>query len=187
MARKKPFHTLTPEQRAHLDLTFQRMRDEAITFNMELWINQSEYQMEKELEENNNRLPQYCGTTACLAGHLVLAAGASPKKGNWASFGPKDRSYPRHLKERNIYGTIEEVANQLLGLPADFDEDGAEHPLFYVCNWPTFFKNRYEKIEGELEGLRWRKIEDRPQIKKLRTEMVELAIKRVEKWLATGE
>lgn len=61
---------LTPRGRRILQKALKVMVAHADTFNMRTW-----YYHDKDVEPTKGRPEPYCGTEACLAGHIVLAAG----------------------------------------------------------------------------------------------------------------
>lgn len=120
------------------------------TFDMDDWMYHNESVRGKE---------PYCGTTACLAGHVVLAAGlkATIMGGyQWPDIPARLR---KRLPEHFVY-SIKTLAEELLGI----DDSGR---LFYVGDWPEQFAGPYREA-----GLRKR---------------ASILARRVEHYLKTGE
>ena len=82
----------------------------------------------------------YCGTTACLAGHLGLALGLPPV----AHVSRQDFNSAPLIKKLGIVVTNRHVSNiaaALLKLNEEQDR------LFNIYSWPTRFEIRYRKAK----------------------------------------
>lgn len=104
----------------------------------------------------------YCGTVACLAGHIVLAARFPPQFSVTREDAP---SRYKHLFDSVDDGrrSMPDLAIALLNLsPTD------EQVLFYVADWPAKYRDAYDEAS-------------RPRA------AAAIAIRRVQHWLKTGK
>lgn len=111
---------LTPEGRRLLKLAVKRILAMPSTFNMAKW-----YGHDSLVPRRKGLLPGYCGTVACLAGHIVLAA-----------------------KDREPGSNTPTKARQLLFGAARY-ADGhhlATNDLFFANQWPAKFAARFERL-----------------------------------------
>lgn len=91
------------------------------SLDMQDWITHS--------VRKGRRPEPYCGTTACLAGHVALAAGWKPSEAT-------------ARMENKKWGQIdwaEDVATRLLGL-----ESHLATRLFYLYMWPDEYRDAYD-------------------------------------------
>ena len=106
--------TLSPSGRKVLAKALAVMRRYPETVEMDWFMGHAPHR------GPHKRPKPYCNTTACLAGHIVLAA-----------YGVQGR---RHA------GIADLVALRLLGIP---DDDDVRRRLFYDYNWPEPFRGEY--------------------------------------------
>ena len=150
---------LTKEARALLAKTFVAMRKHAETFDMNIWMAHE--------DGGEKKAPRpYCGTTACLAGHIVLAAGVKPEMVDTMGDVPKchlSRRLRRIAAGRLEYSWIgvSDLAEVLLGV-------GDLHGVFHLSEWPGPYQEAYHAATT-------------PKAK------VNIAIARVRHWMKTGE
>lgn len=142
--------------------TLDRIERFPESFHMGTWMSH-----DAEVRRRRGVPEGYCGTAACFAGHVTLAAGAPPQ---WL-YQARDRKLPDWLRKmaREQHGENIEtslVAIKLLGLT------GAQADrLFYTNRWPTALRLRYERAEA--------KDDHRVMARALRA--------RVKHWLRTGQ
>ena len=161
MSATKP--KLTPAQRALLTKTFAAMRRHAETFDMRVWMAHE--------DGGHTASRPYCGTTACLAGHVVLAAGVKPEQVDAEGQIPI-KDLPKRLRplaESRWPEDVDEVsvadlAAELIGLGSDWE---AQDRLFLDGHWPETFSLAYRRATT-------------PKAK------VAAAIARVRHWQTTG-
>jgi hypothetical protein len=156
-----PAPKLTKSARVLLEKTFKRMRQMPDTFDMDEWMIH-----DSKVEPSGKRLEPYCGTVACFAGHVALAAtGCLPEEEG--SFYQVDR-LPKRIREKSGGESIVSTANLALAYLGIRDMMGNYRPLFLVVDWPEPFKHQYEITTTEREKVR-------------------VTIKRVRHWLRTGK
>lgn len=133
------------------------------TLNMHTWIRH------EKGPRGGKKLPRpFCGTTACLAGHVVLAAGVIPEKAVDVRLyrDPEVDSYEfRHLPlavqravtrdwghkpERDSEISVPNIATALLGRTVRRGhEPGWDNTLFLVDHWPSKFREAYHAAEAD--------------------------------------
>ena|SRR5204862_687380 len=155
-----PAPKLTKAARTLLEKTFKRMRQMPDTFNMDEWI-----QHALDVEPSSTRPTPYCGTVACLAGHIALAAtGRLPEQPPFYVVSRLSKKIQARLGPQvGIIASTAEVTFAALGL-----QEEIPYLLFYTSDWPNQFKIAYDIATTEPERVR-------------------VAIKRVRHWLRTGE
>ena len=104
------------------------------TFDMGHWLRHEPY-----TTPTKKTPTPYCGTTACLAGHVVLLLGVSP------TVTPsyiQSHTLPEKLQRRghHVY-TLEDIARDALGLTGQ-----QARGLFYHTHWPTKFRTAFEQM-----------------------------------------
>ena len=165
MSATKP--KLTPAQRALLTKTFAAMRRHAETFDMRVWMAH---------EDGGHKASRpYCGTTACLAGHVVLAAGVKPEQVDGQGDIPVEglpkrlrslaKSRPWFIDGIEVdYVSVADLAAELIGLGGGWE---GQDRLFLDGHWPETFSLAYRRATT-------------PKAK------VAAAIARVRHWQTTG-
>jgi hypothetical protein len=79
----------------------------------------------------------YCGTTACIAGHVVLQAGIPMRAIDLGTAAIDEERVPARLRKL-VDGYIDLTASQILGL-----RDDQAQALFYDTAWPSPFSHQY--------------------------------------------
>lgn len=138
MTTTKP--KLTTRGRAVLVKAFAAMRKWPDSVNMGDRICHDE-----NIKSSPRRPAPYCGTVACFAGHVALAA-TRRRPDVWGdsyslAFLPK---YIRaRMNQERDSATCSDVALAALDVPKD-EWDDAHECLFATCGWPLEFKRRYK-------------------------------------------
>ena len=151
---------LTTRGRAVLTKAFAAMRRWPDSVDMFDW-----YGHDPKVRSGLRRPAPYCGTTACVAGHIALAAtGQQPDR-----FG--DYQFSRLPKYLRVVAhedfSSENVALAALGVPED-ERPAVSDRLFFTSGWPRELSRRYYAAT-------------RPQAR------AEATIARVRHWLKTGK
>lgn len=93
-------------------------------------------------ESVKGRAP-YCGTVACLAGHIVLAAGVKPQDDDFYFVSDLPAKVRKIAERAEVYDGrvgVEGLASAALGLTTD-----EAKALFYTGRWPASHEQRYLK------------------------------------------
>lgn len=151
---------LTTRGRAVLTKALAAMRRWPDSVDMSDW-----YDHNPKVQSTLRRPTPYCGTTACLAGHIALAATRQQPD----RFGDYQFSrLPKYLRvAAHEDFCSENVALAALGVPED-ERAAVSNRLFFTSGWPRELSNRY-----------W--AATRPQAR------AEVTIARVRHWLKTGK
>lgn len=92
---------------------------------------------DRSVPPNPDGIENYCGTTACLAGHIGLALGLPPKK----HIRKVDiDNAPRAKRLRLSSGHVSDIAAKVLHLSSN-----EQDRLFIVDDWPYRFKRNYNR------------------------------------------
>jgi hypothetical protein len=122
------------------------------TLNMALWMTH-----DSSVEGDE----PYCGTVACLAGHIVLVSGLKPARGGEDHY-EIDEIPSRLYRPGDQRVAVRSLALRLLG------DDVDPSPLFATDDWPIRFERNYKRFKTA-----------RARARVLRD--------RVKHWLETGE
>ena len=129
--------TLTPRAKRILAKAFAAMRAYPETVDMGDWV----YHEPGRREGRPHRPAPYCGTMACFAGHMALAAvGRRPDLKLDALY--EGRRLPKYLRvAEDKLGMVscDGIALVVLGIP----DEGTQR-LFHLYSWPAVFRTRYE-------------------------------------------
>lgn len=148
-----------------INAAIKAMQRKPKSVDMDDWIQHDETVAGKE---------PYCGTAACIAGHIAIAAtGRIGDKEN----GPACPPTPDFYEEANLpkwlrgtgYGEFtdsQRIARRVLRI--DPDDFNLSESLFLVEEWPTKFRQMYQKnkAKGTIARLRyWLKNRDKVEDK----------------------
>lgn len=122
---------LTPEARRILEKALRAIRRRPDTFDMDNWM------VHDPDQPSTKKTPEpYCGTVACLAGHIALAAGARPTTGSGFASAT--------FKNRRV--DIPALAMKILagkGAAAAEKRNEVWEKLFFLRGWPLLFVRQY--------------------------------------------
>jgi hypothetical protein len=184
-AKKKQATTnaiqLTPTMKKVVKQAITNIKSKPDQFNMNHWIG----------ENQNPKALRTCNTSACLAGHIVLAAGLRPKEGEYVSITaikkklgldlmPADSDY---VPNDNVV-SVSKVAAAVLGVDLEYGSDSMDF-LFIADEWPEPFRTEFDKLSYiTTEEDEYTEIKPTKAILKKRAN---LAVKRLQYFLKTGE
>lgn len=207
--KPSPNSHLTEEGALLLRKAVQTIMKYPTTFDMGIWI---EHQHKRGRSRRvGPRLPTpYCGTTACLAGHVVILAGVNPRK-----IDRDDGAVLRHHLPRTIAPVITTVLNrdyEAIGLSMHSDAQifsvsdvatvllfgksgvndstvrGAAERLYFVTSWPRKFSRPYnEAMKPLCDCGECTPVTDPKKVRRLRTQAARALKARVEHFIKTGE
>ena len=118
---------LSSKGRQTLEKAFRAMRKMPMTFNMDTFMSH-----DVAAHPVRGRPRPYCGTVACLAGHIDLAA-----NGDQAIATRGLLIFPRDTSRRAL---------NALGITLDYWK--VDHQLFHTYGWPDTFRRRYRNARS---------------------------------------
>jgi hypothetical protein len=170
-----PSPKLTPFAKSVVKQAIKNIQEKPDQFDMDHWIGS-----QRRAEETSAT----CNKSACMAGHIVLAAGIRPIKDSSAV---KAKTLSRKLGLKveptdpdNDAVDIGTAANLILGRP-DLNEFEDMHPLYFSSNWPEPFASKFQELTYDKNG------EEIAQTKTILRKRAALAVKRWRYYLKTGE
>jgi hypothetical protein len=129
---------LNVTQRTIIEDAITAISEHPETANMSVWMEHRHDSLDVPEEENG-----YCGTTACLAGHLVIAAGLPPLeyiRRAHLNAPPAKRARRLHLPT----GHVSALAQKILGTSKDNTSR-----IFMADNWPSKFAKQYDDARNQ--------------------------------------
>lgn len=144
-ARKRTPRGLSPKTLDILRAVKKRIMAEPASLRMEDWVIPGNTDLRDETDDS------FCGTTACIGGHAVLAAGMLraklPKDASVDETSSWTRKAKRELQFREVDGWLLGGAEALMRQTMDLTPSQADR-LFHVEGWPRLHRHAYEQARS---------------------------------------